>query len=165
MRYIAILLIACPVFAGEIDWLSDKPPKAPKPEWSPRAQIEETSDRQANPTQAGTKAKAATKGQCKCGPLCDCGDGCQCTADAWKDSCGAVPTAHRAAYMRLQAARSVPQTNFQQGPVYNTTRTTFATGVGGYSSSSMGSKPMDGTGIVVPNAAMFGNTSGCPTGG
>lgn len=89
---IAFMFIAATATAS--DWIDGPKARANRG-------TEETQPRQTNPTQTGTTAKAGKEGGCvKCGPLCDCGSDCQCTADYWKDSCSAVPAAHRAAYYR-----------------------------------------------------------------
>jgi hypothetical protein len=128
-----------------------------------RGNVEETSSHRPCESQAATPKPKAKENCETCGLACTCRD-CKCTATTWRDGCGAIPAGHKEAYIRSITARSVPQTNFQQGPAYPTTQITPAIGAAGASSLSRQYYPAAGIRIGAP-AGMYGNTSGCASGG
>ncbi len=122
---------------------------------------EATRPSQKNSAATGTTAK---KGCPTCGVNCRCVN-CQCDAENWRSQCEACPIELKRAYMQQLSARSVPAASPFGQAGYSSTPTINATVAGGYSSRSMGTRPMGNIGIGAP-AGMFGNTSsGCPTGG
>lgn len=155
MRFVFLFLaFGLPSFAGEIDWLSDKPATG----GTRRATIEETSSTGSTTPAATIQAKkTATQGCLMCGDKCTC-TACECTADYWKDWCKACPAAHKEAYIRsLATVRSVPQTNFQQGAEYLTTPRIPATGADARYLRSPGGNQAGSIFTGAP-AEMFGNT-------
>jgi hypothetical protein len=129
-----------------------------------RGNVEETSSHRPCDSQAATPKPKAKESCETCGVACTCRD-CKCTATTWRDGCGAIPAGHKEAYLRSITARAVPQTNFQQGAAYPTTRITPVTSAGVTSTLFPAGQPR-GTYIGAGVAGTFGpTTSGCASGG